>query len=266
MSNKVEIRPLPRKKWHGYTGKDSFQKDAYTEVLINTSTQTYDTGIDEEELVELQKLLPGIDLTNTYIPDKPHPFWSSKAGRLKLPNKTLILDESIPMDRVKVRNYTASKFVANSMREYEEGKWPDATHVMYNEKEFVEIESEKVSKKRKAYKLADRLTKEQKVSIIQIMLGISVRGSSNDFIEVKLEEALNSDLDRFLIYAKLDKDMLYNKGLVTEGLYKNVLTKEGSGIYYLGDLLGHGIDSVTEYFSNPNNQEVKIKIIEKINS
>jgi hypothetical protein len=63
----------------------------------------------------------------------------------------------------------------------------------------------------------------------------------------------------------MDKNQLYIKGMVVEALYKNILTKEGAGIYYMGDILGHSIEDVTEYFANPQNQEIKARILEKLN-
>jgi hypothetical protein len=52
---------------------------------------------------------------------------------------------------------------------------------------------------------------------------------------------------------------------VVEALYKNILNKEGSGIYYMSDILGHSVDDVVEYFLSPQNQEIKARILEKLN-
>ena len=135
---------------------------------------------------------------------------------------------------------------------------------MFDEGEHAEIEAAKINKKREAYKLADKLTKNQKISIVQILLDISVRKQSNDFIEIKLEEAISKDLQSFLQLAKEPKESIYMRGLVLEALYKNILTKEGAGIYYMGDLIAHGTDDAVSYFLDKNNQEVKARILEKI--
>jgi hypothetical protein len=261
--NLVEIRPLLKEKWHGKEGKEDFGQDQSTQVLVDPNTMKYATGLSKEEKEAYEKEL-GVDLSDSFDPANPHPYWSTRGARLVFPNKTLILDTRKTIDKVKAANYKASPFCANSQKEYNDGVWPNATHVMYDEGEHAELEAKKITKKREAYKLADKLTKNQKVSIVQIMLDISVRKQSNDFVEIKLEEAIEKDLSSFVKLAKADKDSLYLRGLVLEALYKNILTKEGAGIYYMGDLIAHGVDDAVEYFGDPNNQEVKARILAKI--
>ena len=263
MSTIVELRPLPSEKWHGKKGKDNFSQDHSTEILVDSKSRKYATGLTQEEADIYGKEL-GVDLTDTFNPAEPHPYWSQKAAKLDLPNKTLVFDTSFTINKVKVANYKASAFVANSMKEFEQGLWPNATHVLYDEGEHTELKAVKINNKRQAYKLADKLTKEQKIAIVQIMLDISVRKQSNDFIEVKLEEAIESNLSTFISLAKSPKEKLYIRGMVFEALYKNILTKEGLGIYYMGDILGHGIDDVVDYFCDTNNLEIKARILEKI--
>ena len=264
-ANIVEIRPIEMKKWHGKTGKDSFTQEHSSQVLYNAQTGRYDTGLTEEEIKQYGALM-GVDLNDTFNPNQPHPYWSTKTAHLKFPNSTLILDISKPLDYIRVKNYKASPFVANSEKEYQEGLWPLATHILYDEGEHIEIEAHRLNKKKEAYKIADKLTKEQKVALIQIILDMSVRKQSNEYIDVKLGEIIEGEfINEFLKLSKADKNYLYIKGLVVEALYKNILTKEGSGIYYMSDILGHSIDDVTEYFSNPQNQEIKARILEKLN-
>jgi hypothetical protein len=263
--NLVELRPIENVRWHGKSGKDNFAQDKSSQILYNPSTGKYATGLTEEEAKKYGELM-GVDLGDTFNPNKPHEFWSTKVAHLKFPNRTLILDMAKPLDFIKVKNYKASLYVANSEKEYQEGLWPLATHILYDESEHIEIEAHKINKKKEAYKIADKLTKEQKVSLIQILLDISVRKQSNEFIEVKIGEIIEGDLiNDFLRYSKLDKQFVYVKGMVVEALYKNILNKEGSGIYYMGDILGHSVDDVVEYFLSPQNQEIKARILEKLN-
>lgn len=263
--NIVEIRPIEVKKWHGKSGKDAFTQEHSSQILYNPRTGKYDTGLTEEEIKKYTDMM-GVDLSDNFNPNSPHPYWSTKTAQLKFPNKTLILDISKPIDYIKFKNYKASPFVANSEKEYQEGMWPQATHILYDETEHIEIEAHKLNKKKEAYKIADKLTKEQKVALIQIILDVSVRKQSNEYIDVKLGEIIEGEfINDFLKYSKADKQFVYVKGMVVEALYKNVLTKEGSGIYYMSDILGHSVDDVTEYFLNPQNQEIKARILEKLN-
>ena len=69
----IEVRPIEKKRWHGYQGKESFTRPVVIEALINVRTNTYDTGLTEEDRVRLEKVT-GFDLSNTYKKDTPHPI------------------------------------------------------------------------------------------------------------------------------------------------------------------------------------------------
>lgn len=263
--NLVELRPIERKKWHEKTGKDSFTQKQGSEVLLDPNTGKYATGLTEKEAEKYGNEL-GLNLSDTYNPSSPHPYWSTQAAKLRLPNETLVLDISKPMDFIKVKNYKASIYVANSEKELESGLWPHATHILYDEGEHLEMEAHKINKTREAYKLIDKMTKEQKINVIQVILDFSARKQSNEFIDVQLEKAIEQDIEAFLKYGKMDKTSLYIRSMVMEAIYKNILTKEGAGIFYMGDILGHNIDDVVEYFMNPQNQDIKGRILEKLNN
>lgn len=261
--NLVELRPLDLEKWHGKTKEENFTRDQSIEVLYDPETGKYATGLTKEEAEKYGKEL-GLDLSDKFDPENPHPYWSTRAAMLQLPNRTLVFDVSKPLDFIKVKNYKACVLVANSQKEYNDRKWPLATHILYDENEQLEMKAHKINKKREAHKLVSKMTKKAKIAVIQIILEVSCSKQSNDFIEVQLEKAIENHIDDFLKFAQMNKEHLYMRGMVLEAIYKDVLTKEGTGIYYLGEILGHGVEDVTEYFLNPQNQAIKAKILEKI--
>ena len=53
----------------------------------------------------------------------------------------MIFDTSNPLDFIKMRVCKASRFVANSWKEFEEGLFPEATHVIFDESEEIEEKS-----------------------------------------------------------------------------------------------------------------------------
>ena len=89
---------------------------------------------------ELEKT--GFDLSPIFINEKSHPFWDSKTAQVKLEHKTNVFNTDRPIDEIKVKILKASDLVANSMKEYEEGKFPNALFVIFDEKEEVQLESE----------------------------------------------------------------------------------------------------------------------------
>lgn len=261
---KVEIRPIEKEKWHGKKGIESFTQPKVIEALLNVSTGRLETGLTDEEAIDYGKRL-NVNLSSAISMDgTPHPFYGSKQGWLVLPNSTIILDTDNPLDYIKIKLAKASKSVANSLRELEEGLYPHATHVIYDEVEEVQKKASKINVRNKAIQIAMKMTTEEKANVIQIINGKSAKTKSIDFIDVEISDIIENKPTEFLRIAEMGKEQVYNRAIILEGIQKNVLTKEGNSIYYMGDLLGYDYESVVEYFANPQNQKIKVAVLEKI--
>ena len=136
----VEIRPIEKKKWHGKDGKESFTQPITIRVLYDHATGAYATGLTDKETEEYQAKL-GVDLTKVFNAQKAHAYWDSNASRIKLPNYPIFLDPTIPLEFVRIKNLKASNLVANSMKEYNNGLYPEASHVIFDDEEYVEIKA-----------------------------------------------------------------------------------------------------------------------------
>lgn len=259
----VEVRPIEGKKWHGKTGKDSFTQPKSIEVLLDTATGKYATGLTEEEAKKYGGIL-GVDLSDTFNPEEPHPFWGSQSARIKLPNQTMIFDTSKPSDYVKVKNLKASKFVANSIKELNEGIFPEAEFVIFDEQEEIEIKASKIQKRNKCVKVLSSLTVDQKVDIVQILSKKSVRNRSQDFIDVEIDAIINEQPDEFLKYVNMDKTETYIRAAILEGINKNALQKEGNAIFYMGDKIANDYEECVKLFLDPQNSKLKVSLLEKI--
>jgi len=258
----VEIRPVEKMKWHGKKGNENFTQPTILECLFDPTTGQYATGLDEPTRKRLEKVT-GYDLSNNYG-DKPHPFWNSTTAKIKLPAMTSIFNTEKAIDEIKVHVLKASKFVANSLREYEEGLFPEATHIIYDEKEEVKVKASKIQRKNKARKLAMKMSNDEKINIIQILSFKSLKGRSADFLDVEIENLIEEQTLQFLDYAQKDPADVYLRAAILEGLHRNILTKEGNVVLYMGDKIGHNIDEAVKYFADPNNQTIKASILEKL--
>lgn len=262
----VEIKPIDKDKWHGYKGKNSFARPVTIEALVSTQTGKYATGLTEKERVNLEKKT-GFDLSPEYIPERPHPFWNSTAGQIKLENKTNIFDTSKPLDYIKVKVMKASDLVANSQKDYEDGLYPEALFVIFDEQEETQIKASKAAIKRKVIIEGEKLVKNRKVEIIQILSGLNVKNQSNDYIDLKFEECIDeAGAEKVLAVMQRDTKRNTIHALVLEALQKNILRKEGSSIYYFDDQLGFNVESTVDYFLDNKNQALKAQILEKVNS
>lgn len=261
----VEVRPLPIKRWHGKDEKESFTQPKTIEALYDSNTGKYATGLTEKEAEEYSKKL-GVDLSDIFIPETPHSFWSSKAAQIKLENNTMLFNTEKPADFVKVKLMKASKFIANSMKDWEDNKFPHATHVIFDEEEEVTEKASKIQLKNNASQLAFEMSGDEKINIIQILSNKSLRGRSNNFIDVEIDALINEQASDFIRFAKMDKQEVYVRASILECIHRNILTKEGAAIYYMGELVGLDFENAVEWFVNPQNSKMKVSILEKLNS
>lgn len=261
----VEVRPLEKERWHNKSGREGFARPITIEAPVSLITGKLVTGLSEEDQVRLEKETK-YDLSSEYTPGKPHPFYHSMTGMVKLENKTNIFNSSKPIDEIKIKIMKAHDLVANSQKEYEEGKYPDALFVIFDELEEVTIKASKAAVKRKVILEASKLTKTRKAEIVQILSGISVRNQSEDYVDLKLDDAIEaSGAERVLTLIQRDKTRTALHALVLEGIHKQVLRKDGTAVYYMDDQIGFDVESAVDYFSDPKNQTMKAQIMDLIN-
>ncbi len=259
----VKIKPIDRKKWHGKKGKESFSQPIGIQALYDSETGLYATGLSDDKKNELEKKT-NFNLSPIFNPNKPHEFWDSRAGTLFLENNTILLNTIIPLDEIRIHLAKASKFVANSVRDLDEGLYPEATHVIFDEDEEISVKAKKIELTQKAYSAAKKLTKSTKVNIILILSGKSVRQQSNDYIEVELNKIITTKPVEFLSYVNKPVKYLNDKGLVLEAILSNILIKRATGIFYMDELLGGTVEDTIDYLNDSKNQNLKIIILDKL--
>lgn len=262
---KVYIKPLTRDKWHGKTGKDDFSRPKVIEVLVDRETGRYATGLTEEETKNYGQRM-GVDLSDTFVPGEAHPYWSTKAAMISLPNHTIILDDTRDTDFIKIKNLKASSDVANSMEESEEGKWPNATHVIYDENEETKIKASRLGLRNKCILVASKLTLADKVNLVRLLSKKSVKGRSQDFIDVEVDSIIENNPEEFERYTRMDKAEFTTRATILEGLSDHVLVKDGASILYMGEVIGASMEDTVKFFLNPDNQTTKVAILSRINA
>lgn len=260
----VEVRPIETKKWHGKTGAESFTRPKKLHALVNTEKMAYDTGLTAEDIKELSKVV-NYDLSDHFNSEEPHPFWDSPMAVVKLENNTMFFDISQPLNYIKVKIMRASKFVANSMTDYEQGLYPEATHVIFDEAQQAELLATKVEQEEEAVIAASKMTKDRKIELILALDGKNLKGQSDNYVKVALSKLIKKDPEEFLRYDKMNKEELSNYAIVLEALQKSVLRKDGHKILYHDSVLGMDETEVAKYLLNPENQDLKIRLMSQIN-
>lgn len=284
---KVQVKPVQVTKWHEKKGQESFTRGKVIRALVNPDTMTYATGLNyvdkdfedpdnsKSKITEAEyysKLLKA-DLSPQFDMDKPHPFWDSRMASIKLENRTQLFDvKKNPLDYIKWKLMKESKFIANSQKEVEEGVFPEATHVLFDESEEVEVKASKAAIKRQAYTETGKLSKGQKIELIMILSGEedyykakNLKGKSDDFVEAELDRLLELRPADIVRYLKGNKESNATHALVLEALQKHSLKKDGHKIMYHDSVLGQDVLDVVIYLNKPENQELKLRIMEQVN-
>lgn len=261
----VEVRPIETKRWHGKKGAESFTRPKKIQALVNSETMQYATGLTEKDIKELKDKGVQYDLSSHFDSRKPHPFWDSNMAQIKLENNTMFFNTDNTLEYIKVKIMKASKYVANSMREFDEGLYPEATHVIFDETEEAEIKASKVALKNKAIIECSKLSKDKKVQLIMILKGKNLKGQSDDFVTVAIDDLVKEDPQEVLRHINMDSTQVATHSLVLEALQKNVLRKEGHKIFYFDSLLGNDMYDVIDYLLDEENQSLKLRIMEAVN-
>lgn len=263
---KVEIRPVEREKWHGKSGKESFTRPHTIGALADARTMKYSHGLSKEDMELLIEKGCKYNLEDSFIQGTAHDFWESKMTQVKLENKTkFFMPEESMLDFIKVRICKASKFVANSLKEFEEGLWPFATHVIHDEAAEVESKATKIARKKRAVIETSKLSQSKKIQLIMIIGGKDVKGKSEDFVEVKLSELIEDSYDEILEHIGMDADELAVHALVLECLLKNILRKNGHKIEYNGSNIGGSEYDVVKYLLSDENNELRMRLTKVVN-
>lgn len=263
-STLVEVRPLPLKKWHNKIDRESFTRPKILEALYDEGTGGYATGLTEAEALEYGKKV-GFDLSSNFDQEKAHPTWSAKAFQIRLENRTMMFDSAKPMDFIKIKMMKASRFVANSMKEFDEGKYPHATHVIFDETARVADQATKVTSKKRAYAYLDKMTTDDMAGVVQILSKKTVRNRSADFLNVEVDTLIEENPVEFLRVVEMGRAEVEVRARVLEALDKNVLTKEAGAVYYMGEQIAFDYEDAVTWFKDPNNQKMKVLILEKLN-
>ena len=262
----VEVKPIIRPRWYKDPEKARlFSRPRVIKATVDTQKGMYKVDIPEKRLKQLEKIT-GYDLSLTFVPGRPHPFWDGKLGEVKLEHKTNIFNTENILHEIALGILKASKWVANSLEEYENGEYPEADFYIFNQEEEIKQKVSKAKLRKKAYNILSKLTTERKKAIAQILYDELYEHQSEDYVEGKLYEALEDDalLERFVELAEMDAEdvVLYN--MVIEASYKGILTRRGHSVYFMDERIGYDVMDAINYLKDEDNQSVKIMIMERL--
>jgi hypothetical protein len=265
----IQIKPIDKENpWHGKTGADNFSRPKRVGALVDGKTMKYKTGLSEEDIKRLKEHFKvDYDLSNNYNDEKSHPFWDTRVAKLTLEPTTIHLDvKNVALDFIKHKIALESRFIANSMEEYENNKWPDATHVIYDENEEIEIKASKTAIKNKAIIESSKLNIESKLHMIMIISKKDLRDKSPNFVEAALGEICEETetAERLIQLINMDKEETSVRSLIIEALMKGVLVTKGHRIEYKGSSIAEDRQELLNYLLKDANQSFRLRLEEEV--
>lgn len=257
----VEVKPLPIAKWHGKSGKDSITRPKTIEALPD-KTLRYQVDMTDEDIKKYSDILKQ-DLSVQFVPGEES-FWSSPTARVSLENNTQFFDKDNPIEYIRLAVLRKSSDVALSLKDWEDGNAPNATHYIVDEQEEMQIHISKKTRKKSIESRIDKLTTDEKSDLVFLITGKNVRKNSTDYIDFHLDNLVDTHLAELETYLNKDKVETKLEALINECVLKNVIIKEGLKYKYQGSLIGNSLDEVVKYLSDDENQSFKLDLMAKI--
>jgi len=158
----------------------------------------------------------------------------------------------------------ASNRVANSMKEYTEGLFDEATHVIYDEKEELEVLASRIELKESAIVKVRDISEEKKINIVKILSGKNLTGSKPSTVKVHLSKLIDTDAKAVHRQLERDEDSIVVEALVLNCVASNILLKKGHKYYYYNDFIADSVEGLVDYFKNEENQQLRFTLVAKL--
>lgn len=236
----------------------------YIEALADPRTGARATGLTTEEATTL-----GRQINEDLSPFSP--FWDS--FRVKLEDKTLVLDLDAPVDYIKYSVLKQSKYVAPTLSGWRAGQFPEALFIIHDQKEEIKVEKTILEKSMKAAADISLMlpTKRKWLATSMFKKSYENMGSAEfdgPFVDLSryVKESntnVNTFLDRWMVKSdeRLEAEYLVNLGIIY-----NALRKSGDIIKRGDNELGHNMEAAIDYLTSPMKQETRMQIENEIAS
>lgn len=251
----VYVKPIIVEKWHGLDklGRAKFQGTYDTLMaLYDPKIGKLATGLEPEDEQRLGALI-GTNLVSA----SNNEYWTN--FKVKLEDKTTIFDTTKPTDEIQVRLLKASNLVANSQKEFAEGKWPAAKYVIYDEQDEVETLAREIEIEATAMGLFSKLTHTKRCDLLKVF-GKSADKSSEEFSYSKLYAILKENPAKFIKIASSKPEEIKVKALVFDLENKGIFRRKGTAYLYNDQQVGFDFEDTVFNLLSPQSQEMLVKL------
>lgn len=189
---------------------------------------------------------------------KTSEFWNTFC--VKVGSRGLVLDDSFPVQAMQIKFLSNHKRVATSLDKLTAGK----DYLLIN-REAEAIEKNKQNKiRRDAIKAFDTLSLEDMRKCLRIF-GVRAENMSNELVESSLYDIIDKQPARFL-QKWVNNKKKDTEFLLEEAIAKGVIRKERTQYYYGTEMFADSLDEAIAYLDNKKNQDLKLSIINEVQS
>lgn len=247
----VIVRIVKVNPWSNITKWDNCYD--WISTYLTRSGNQY-TGMTPEQARELEKELgyPEGHLN----PNSP--FWDTFS--IKVGKRDLILNTDKVEDKLKYLFLRSHKRVAQGL-----AKVNASTDYVLINVESEAVEQNRVNKvKREAFRELDKMSVEDMRKCLRLY-GLKSNTMSNELVEAKMTEMIEKDPNKFMLRWVNNKHREINF-VIEEAISKNIIRKNRTQYYFGTDLIGNGLDDVVAYLNDKKNQDIKMAIMQEIQS
>ena len=247
----VIVRPTKTNPWTGLIKWDGCFD--FIGTYWTRSGSRY-TGLTTEKARELEKRM---GFEEGYL-DPMSAFWDTFA--IKIGKKDLIIRTDTPEGELQYLFLKSHKKVADGIKNIN----PSKDYVIVDK----DLEASSVNKqyklKREANKEFDKMNLDDMRKCLRIF-GVKSDTLSNEVVEAKLNEIIDTKPDKFLQLWANNSDKEYNF-IIEEALSKNIIRKNRATYYFGTDVIGTGIEDVIQFLKNKKNQDIYLAILSETKS
>lgn len=250
MGHKIVVKSLQKENW---AGMHRYHK-CHDTIVAKETRGGYITGLNSKEEKHLEE---GLGLQEGGLA-RHSDYWKEYA--VTLTDRDLVLDLDNPRDILDLSLLRADPRVCNSVNDRH--KWPKAEYEIYDAEEDAKNENAKISEEARAVADFVKLTPGEKRNYLKL-LGKGVTSMSDILITNELFKIAKDDFAKF--NSITDSPNYKTRVLLYDLISESVIKIRGG--YYIYDevQLGQGEKTACEFLDDPQNQELRIALMGKIN-
>jgi hypothetical protein len=250
----------------GLTADRDIAREKKIEAWFDSNKGMYVVDLPDSLWEELRQKLGSkynLDLDHDVTSGEAHEFWGSKMMQVRLEPNTMVLNlDENPINIAKLGVMRGHPWIANSLKEYNQGRWSEAKYIIIDDFQDVREKADKAMKRAKAHNLIIELDNTAKVDILQVYHNKLYTNASPEKIISDFGDLAESDPSALMELHSLGEEILEVRSLVVQGISTGILQQNGPNVEFNGESLGIGVEEAADFLLKDS--KLKLHIMDKV--